>query len=283
MNFGNWIPHLFYDLIGRIIPGSILLFLAYFVLQPSSIDGNWASLKGFLLDEHLNGAIVVMGAIAFSYIIGILLGGVMYLFDPQFWNWGKDNTNEPSPQPEEAYGRFNTLLSRFFFPSIPLNGGSKLSEAEAYDFILANHGEVGARLAKLSAERHLGRTIMGGTFILMLCNILLRFDGNWIRIIELTLVGVLLFLSLWTARKETLLALLAKGGVFTIFFLLPLFLKPLSSDFSILHIILTAGFIAALTFRRHIKIRSQFLIRNNMKWLLDAEQKEEKAKKKEKP
>lgn len=72
MNLTTAIPQLFYDLIGRVIPGTTLFIIAFYVIQ-----GHKDFLQTLESGANLSFSIVVAVLFA-SYLIGALLGGVWF-------------------------------------------------------------------------------------------------------------------------------------------------------------------------------------------------------------
>lgn len=198
MNFGNWIPNLFYDLIGRITPGSVILLTGYFIFQ--GFDTALDNLDAVLKQEHLSTTLLVLAGIALSYTAGILLGALAYLFTSDFWGGIKKKfllemglfQEEPPSEKEESVTEEKPLkkslkeriiaLKPFFtrktFPAlwksfkVQSDYGTDPtmkaipSEPFIYDFIMLHEPAVGSRLAKLSAERSMCRVLAAGAAVL---------------------------------------------------------------------------------------------------------------------
>jgi len=122
---GNWIPQIFYDLIGRIIPGGLLLIVAFVIFQ-----------KPLTLD--VSASILVLAFLTIAYVLGALLGGVTAVINRDFWKRKK----------------------------IDLTSKKENDVSFIYDYIQFHRPDIGSRLAKLSAERHMCRVITAGAIIL---------------------------------------------------------------------------------------------------------------------
>jgi RsiW-degrading membrane proteinase PrsW (M82 family) len=169
--FGSWIPQAFYDLIGRIVPGIALLTLGYLLLQPIEAAGN----SVFRLSQSLRDmplSLVIIVSLVFAYLTGVLLGALGTFIFEREWRIG-DVSNV----------QFDAPTSEKRTPPIWV----------MYDTIQYRFPSAGARLAKLSAERHLARVLIVGFVILtVLWGIAKRIswhDGKYWLVIVLLLVG----------------------------------------------------------------------------------------------
>jgi protein-S-isoprenylcysteine O-methyltransferase Ste14 len=134
MDVGSWIPHFFYDLIGRIVPGTIVITIGVCILQPPQ---RIFKLYVALNSAHaLVGTLVVVGGVISSYILGALLGEIGHRAGRLI---GK---SEEKDKEEE--------LSR------------------KYHYVLIRGPMAGAGLAKIKAERHLTRVLVVGLGALLL-------------------------------------------------------------------------------------------------------------------
>lgn len=145
MNLSTTVPQLFYDLIGRIIPGLAVLVMAIYILNGH--DNFISSVKS---SSDMSFAFSV-GIILISYLIGTIVGG-MWLF---FVRRKTDKKLE------------NELLEiSNQFPSGNIIETSKLNIIGlVYDYVHHADPAAGVRIAKLSAEQHMaGVIILGGLF-----------------------------------------------------------------------------------------------------------------------
>src|SRR5574337_1958681 len=90
----GFIPHFWFDAIGRMIPGALTLMGLYWLGRPDS--GN-CGLQSCLQQFHLPGVTpgpLFLWAIA-SYLVGFPLGGLSHLLVARVWEWISP-WNEPS-------------------------------------------------------------------------------------------------------------------------------------------------------------------------------------------
>lgn len=146
---GSWIPQVFYDLIGRMIPGCLLLMIACLIFpEPSTLreffstttitttSGATTSVSDF----GISASVLFFAGFIASYVLGALLGGIAEVANPHLWKREKTQlTNK----------RENDI-------------------SYVYDYIHFHRPDIGARIAKLSAERHMCRVIFVGSIFLLL-------------------------------------------------------------------------------------------------------------------
>jgi hypothetical protein len=146
---GSWIPQVFYDLIGRIVPGGLLLIIALVIfLGPSGVQDLFksttitTSVNATTTETttEISASVLVLFALVVSYMLGALLGGIAAVADRDFWRQRK----------------------------LDLTGKKENDIAYIYDYIQFHRPDIGARLAKLSAERHMCRVILVGAAILII-------------------------------------------------------------------------------------------------------------------
>lgn len=145
---GNWVPQIFYDLIGRILPGGFLLLAAALIfLGPASTRSLFNSTvtttttAGATTTETTNAipsSVWVLAFLAAAYILGSLLSGISAAANRDFWQKPKSNLTNKKDN-DISY---------------------------VYDYIQFHHPEIGARLAKLSAERTMCRVMLVGSVLL---------------------------------------------------------------------------------------------------------------------
>lgn len=149
------IPQLFYDLIGRVVPGGILII--YFCVLTVTPNEILESLKVWI---NISLVAVVLIAILFSYVIGFLFGGLWFLFYRLFW-WGvvkvaieasvsKEFTDPP------AFAANIDKLS--FFTRMSL----------MYDSAQQHCQQTASRIVKLKAEQHMAGVLFFGFIAIML-------------------------------------------------------------------------------------------------------------------
>jgi hypothetical protein len=141
---GTWIPQIFYDLIGRVAPGTFLLLLGMGLLvDPRRLAELVAAAKGLPTSE------VLLVGLTASYMLGLLLGSLsLLLADDDLF-----------------------LDARFITAEIPTRlNASVMSRGQVsflYDALQYFNPAAGARLAKLRAEQHLCRVLLMGVALLI--------------------------------------------------------------------------------------------------------------------
>ena len=301
MNFGNWIPHLFYDLIGRIIPGAIIVILSLIVIQQSPDSShlfayNWEQFKNLIStlgDKNFPTFLIVMIGTAICYFVGVILGGVNYLFESSFWlghysdnhssneqhlEIEENNANSSNNDEKDKKIRRYSLIDFIIYPpkiklKKPYQSESIVKEALVYDCILVNLPDVGARLAKLSAERAMSRALCTGTLILFIINVLMHesqqnhYFANVILIIFMLLVFLKRIYNFYNKKADNGEKNQSPVGVFVIVLLLIPLIQYVfySKDMAYVafQYILFFIFAASYAFNRHISIRSKKLMENN--------------------
>jgi hypothetical protein len=146
---GSWIPQVFYDLIGRIIPGCLLLIIACLIFpEPSTLrelfsattltttSGSTTSVSTF----DISTSVLFFAGFVASYMLGALLGGIAEVTNPDVW---KRNKAQLTTKREN-------------------------DTSYVYDYIQFQRPDIGARIAKLSAERHMCRVVLVGSIILII-------------------------------------------------------------------------------------------------------------------
>ncbi|VTR64547.1 membrane hypothetical protein [Desulfosarcina cetonica] len=144
MKFGDWIPQIFYDLIGRIVPGGALIFVGIWLFCTNSQISDIA--KYLFQDPVVPFSFLLPSSILLFYLIGILLGGIGFTISLREWKSKKlpwfpiemPNTEKPGSGVPYMYDAI-----QFYCP------------------------QAGARCAKLRAEAHLCRTLLVGFIVLL--------------------------------------------------------------------------------------------------------------------
>jgi len=147
LEIGNWVPQVFYDLIGRIIPGASLLLLGFIFLQ----DTNQAKdILAYLFQKSgVPAPTLFIIGLLISYLVGTLLGAVGLAISFREWSTGKLNEIHATP-PKGADQKYD-----------------KGHISYMYDAIQIHSPTAGSRLAKLRAETHMCRVLMIGFVILL--------------------------------------------------------------------------------------------------------------------
>lgn len=150
MNFDVLIPQVWYDFIGRIIPGTYVLSYLLWLHEVSGPD------KLSLIDkipEWLKGYSFCMAflALTIAYLIGLLVGGLwLWVGDKIFAFNRKYLTQVMTEEENKLYSKkviSNKLFSDCLIPFI-------------YDYIQLGLPKMGARIAKLRGEQHLCGTLI---------------------------------------------------------------------------------------------------------------------------
>lgn len=174
MNINIVIPQLFYDLIGRIIPGAglsgLALFLQYGPDTAVRIVTTWSMERVWA--PHLGAPVtfVLLGNLLVSYLVGSLLGSIWFWI--YRWQWSdrcEKFLDEHLPtksqagtiEPLECYGDFDQTLVGMLTrlrksPHITNRIGL------LYDFVQFKNPAAAARIAKLRAEQHMSGVLFAG-------------------------------------------------------------------------------------------------------------------------
>jgi len=170
-NIASFIPQVFYDVIGRIIPGSILLTLSYLIFHGQSIEQTkqgYIETVIFTQPQYL----LIFDFIVFSYFISTLLGGIwMFVSRKGYKGLDLDTLQKNLEKLDNVYPDVSFLYDaiQYIFPS------------------------VGSRLAKLSAERHSARVLTIGFSILFFAYIFTHYS-SW-KNLQFYLISGALILS----------------------------------------------------------------------------------------
>ncbi len=137
------IPHVFYDLIGRVAPGAATLFMGVVFFTKDS--GLSIQTVVFGPKPAASVGAVLLCALLASYIVGFILGAIGSVFE--------DGLVQPS---------FETGVKKKA-PSDPV----QIDDIPyIYDFILTHSPDAGNRLAKLRAESHMCGGLLVGSSVL---------------------------------------------------------------------------------------------------------------------
>ena len=133
------IPQVFYDLIGRIIPGAFLLVIGFLLVRKADFGDRITQLSS---EMQIRYSLLLIMGILFSYMTGILLGGIGYFIE--------DILRKIKEGDSLATKLDNDSISYW------------------YDAIQHYDPAAGARLAKLSAEKNMCRVLIVGYVILII-------------------------------------------------------------------------------------------------------------------
>ncbi len=162
------IPQVFYDLIGRVVPGAATLIAGSVLLK----NGDYAAATLSIIDKQSAVVLSVLlaSALLTCYLLSLLLGAIGFAI-----------TEDRS----QALAPLATIEPK---PPAVIDPASYTSYI--YDFILLRDAGTGGRLAKLRAEIHLCRVLIAaciGLGALYLLENVWRFGsrGSWIVLISL--------------------------------------------------------------------------------------------------
>ena len=141
---GNWIPQIFYDLIGRVAPGAFLLILGIGLLvDPDVVKAVAESAKGFPM------TVLVSAGLLVAYAVGTILGALAVPI---------------------LYNEWSTRSVRCIIADVPDRLNSQALTAGQvsflYDALQLFNPSAGARLVKLRAETHLCCTLFVGALVI---------------------------------------------------------------------------------------------------------------------
>jgi len=146
MEIGSWIPQVFYDLIGRLVPGAFLIALSGVLLVDSS---SARSVAMFLFKEPgIPLSVLLITGALMAYMVGTFLGAIGFAF------WNREWTRK------RAVAAIRLEL--------PAGDDPHAGRSFVYDSILIHEPSAGSRLVKLQAERHMCRVLMIGTIMLFI-------------------------------------------------------------------------------------------------------------------
>ncbi len=190
MNFSEFIPQLFYDLIGRLIAGLGLIGTAYLAWG----EALRKHLPQPLLGEEPSLVISLLGLTLASYMVSQILEGIWSLL----FSWSISSPLDKRVQTkarEQAIKDFSPLLpqdTKPIFPGVPV----------IFDILRFADSTAGARLVKLRAELQLCKTLCLGWALIALTWFALPTLGPNRRVgLVLLLLGILaLGREFWAKR-----------------------------------------------------------------------------------
>lgn len=150
MHIGDWIPQAFFDLVGRVVPGAALLAVGIVIVHGNSVSGLVA-----VTTTTIPYTLFLLLAVLSAYIVATLLGAAGYAIWREEWKIDVSKIELKVP-----------------------NGNAGSAPGFVYDAIQRNDSRAGARLAKLSAERHMSRVLILGFPILLVLNVAVNL-GSW--------------------------------------------------------------------------------------------------------
>lgn len=206
MNIGTLIPQVFYDLIGRIVPGLIILVIGYFAWKGRSInEQDVYNLLNWFESEEKSTFLRLLSFVLISYTIAFILDGFWkiygeiikrlkniintnYLLDIEYVKSSVAKTVCADFIRSKEFIYIN-IMQEYKFPSVPI----------LYDLMRIKDKEIGARLVKLSAEIKMCQTIMTGLIILIIISVINAINNIQSIDYYKVFVGIQIFLliSFW--------------------------------------------------------------------------------------
>jgi hypothetical protein len=168
MDIAIVVPQIFYDLIGRIIPGAMLITIAFLILQGPeeavkhlATWSNQDNVTGAEIAVNISTTLILLGNLLASYVIGALFGGFWYKFSKTMI--GEEQRQRISNVFKSNYEPIKDQYSK-------IKQGHLDDVALVYDYIQLRFPKAGARIAKLRAEQ-----LMAGSMALGMSVILVVF------------------------------------------------------------------------------------------------------------
>lgn len=232
MNISVIIPQLFYDLIGRIIPGAGLVSLtALLLLGPDvtvQVVTTWST--GALSPGHTAApfAFVLLGNLLISYLIGSLLGGIWFrIYRLMLASYGESSLDsflamvvKPDQTNRDTSNSCLAGDSRIFtfLDKLKKSPYSNARIDLLYDFVHLKCPTAAARIAKLRAEQPMSGVLVVGYLLLLIMMLLTPgqayFAGD-VRLVAALLLALTLiagFLA-WHLEKRATAALFFTGYI----------------------------------------------------------------------
>jgi hypothetical protein len=205
---GSWasvVPQVFYDIIARIIPGSILLLCFYYLSNDEIRKYLQTELDGFAPHILVKVFIWILGSYVFVLLIWQIAGISKYLYRKilKLNNWFKKIINNKNSASEDKSPEDATDSDDFV--------SKKDIAAYIYDFIKTQDYAAGARITKLRAEIHATEVLSVGLIFLFLYYVYILKSNNdsvsWIHV----LIFLIFFIGLIKAniyfRKSSSMAI----------------------------------------------------------------------------
>jgi hypothetical protein len=198
MNFRLVIPQLFYDLIGRIVPGSALIGFALAIyFGPACAANIIMSWSLALTVKQANGfpsVFVLLGNLVAAYIVGSLLGGVWFFIHTWYRHKIGDEMLKESlvdlighmENLDQTGKKCNQNMIRFI-RSEKTSPTKKI--ALMYDYIHLSCPNAAARMAKLRAELHMSGVLFVGFIVMSFLELASPVEFN-LLLVEILTIGV---------------------------------------------------------------------------------------------
>lgn len=175
MDIGSLIPQLFYDVIGRIIPGATLLASTLILFEGPEKALRHLATWSNPPDANISIALVLIGNMLAAHILATLLGGIWFRVfrikcDRKLMGLGKHLNAWGKRGEDNVEQRFNQILDDDYPETDNIRKMKSATDriAYMYDYVLLHCPKAGARIAKLRAEQHMSGVLMIGFVVLIL-------------------------------------------------------------------------------------------------------------------
>ena len=163
----NLVPQVFYDLIGRVVPGAGIIVAAFWLLATDRVGAARRVVEA--KPELASVTILCALCLLTSYLIGTLLGGIGFaLFEDERSDRNLINLARNAwaaigfSQTDDVQRSRNLSAMKVDRPTTAEAHILKSQLPYVYDYILLRNASAGGRLAKLRAEVHMCRVLMLG-------------------------------------------------------------------------------------------------------------------------
>jgi len=197
----NFIPQVFYDVIARIIPGSVLLWFSYLTYYGYYKCIEHAKL--ILKNDYGSSFLVVAEILLLGYIISIVLYGIWLKISQWVNKYFKKGNSSPiwrrnsDVTLEEDVKSVAITMKNY----ISIQNLNVPSTSFIYDLIRIKMPDVGARLVKIRAECHMCSVLFVGWVILLLMNIINFFEKPLLEAIVFEMLYIALSISIFIYLK----------------------------------------------------------------------------------
>lgn len=215
MNFRLVIPQLFYDLIGRIIPGSALIGIALAIYFGPAVAANiimsWSMTSNANTANDFPSVFVLLGNSVAGYIVGSLLGGVWFFIHSWYRHAIGNRKLEEGLRNLIKSDEKNILASvqskqachqnmiRFILRESDDDGKKTTATpkiALMYDYIHLTCPNAAARMAKLRAEQHMSGVLFVGFIVMTFIALLSPVKFNLFVVESVLIVTAIICVSL---------------------------------------------------------------------------------------
>ena len=188
MDLGSSIPQFFYDVIARLIPGSVILVIYCYIFGYTSLGYNNEQILFNEISIPFSIALILFFIIAYS--LGMLLNGIGYTFSERLWE--KFNSTAENLINNNNLATDSDVKKRIIIPT-----------SYKYDSIQLYFPRVGSRIAKLSAEKNFCRSLLSGFVLLFIIyGIFSPIDIFGLRFVGTEIFFLLAFMSCYFLYKH---------------------------------------------------------------------------------